>query len=49
MSPYNWVIYSLTQPQMVNQQQQQKNYFSLVFIENLVINYVYFETHFKRL
>ena len=24
MSPYNWVIYSLTQPQMVNQQEQQK-------------------------
>ena len=25
MSPYNWVISPLTQPQLVNQQIQQKN------------------------
>ena len=26
MSPYNWVIYPLTQPQVANQQQQKKSF-----------------------
>ena len=31
-SPYNWFILPLTQPQVANQQQQQKNYYKNIVV-----------------